>query len=348
MSELRKDPILERWVIIAEERAKRPAAFVYDDPPTSGEPCPFCEGQEAETLPEVAAVRKPETSADRPGWRVRVVPNRYPALDSDLEPSFEEQGMYRRMAGSGVHEVIVEGATHTKSVTELPATIMYESLGMYRQRLSALSKEHFLRSAVVIKNVGRPAGASIEHSHSQLIATPILPMRLAAELEAGERWHAEYGRCIWCMMLSEELKLGRRVILEGAEIVAFCPFAPRFPFETWLMPARHESNFEATSDACLQELATALQSVLSGIERILSQPPYNYVLHSGPFGCREHSHYHWRLEILPRLTRAAGFEQATGLYINSMTPEDAAKALRSWLSETQDQERNPINRRKMP
>lgn len=330
MPELRKDPILDRWVIIAQERASRPAAFGHDEPTPSSGPCPFCEGSESETRPEVLAVREPGTEPNTPGWRVRVVTNRYPALDPDAEPSQHLDGLYQHVAGSGIHDVIIEGAEHTRSVTELPGPLMREVLGVYRQRLNDISTDPHIANGVIIKNVGRPAGASIEHSHAQLIAPPVLPMILEGELEASRRYFASHGAPIHEAILDSERSQKSRLVYDGEEVVVFCPYAPRFPFETWFLPTRPLSHFEQSPDACLDELAPILQRVLSGIEHELNSPPYNYVTHSAPFR-EQHPYYRWRLEILPRITRVAGFEQATGLYINPISPEYSAEKLREFL-----------------
>jgi UDPglucose--hexose-1-phosphate uridylyltransferase len=330
--EIRKDPVSESWVIIAQERANRPLTTAINNRPQGQQFCPFCEGYESETLPEITALRTPGMKANGPGWSVRVVPNRYPALDTELALELYRSGIYCSIAARGAHEVIIEGAAHTRSVTELPSGMFTEVIKIYRERLASLSRLPHLRSGVLIKNVGLAAGASIEHSHSQLIATPIIPMRLQNELKTARAYYRKQRRCIWCDVLAEERRIHSRMVFEGDEIVAVCPYSPRFPFETWLMPKRHHSFFEATSDSCLVELATALHAVVWAIETILNNPPYNYVIHSAPFKSKNCSYYHWRIEILPRVTRAAGFEQATGLFINPTPPEHSAAQLREHLS----------------
>lgn len=329
--EIRKDPVSESWVIIAQERSKRPLTTAANTRPQGRRFCPFCEGHESETLPEIMALRTPGTKADGPGWCVRVVPNRYPALNIELASEFYNNGIYRSIAAKGAHEVIIEGSAHTRSVTELSLGMLIEVIKIYRERLASLSRVPHLQSGVLIKNVGLAAGASIEHSHSQLLATPIIPMRLQNELKTARAYYRTQRCCIWCDMLAEERRIGSRMVFDGDEIIALCPYSPRFPFETWLVPKRHHSSFEATSDRCLAELAAALHAVLSAIEAILDNPPYNYVIHSAPFKSKNYSYYHWRIEILPRVTRAAGFEQATGLYINPTPPEHSAAQLREQL-----------------
>jgi len=332
MPELRQDPILGHWVIISEERGRRPASVAAPVPAASDGECVFCPGNERATRAEVYAIREAGTLPDSPGWRVRVVPNKYPALRPDEPNDGEQQGLFRRRSGWGHHEVIVEGEAHTRSVTELDARRMREVVDTYRDRFRALACIPELRSAFLIKNVGDAAGMSIEHSHSQLIATPVLSPVLEAELRAAREWAAaRNGGCIWCEMIRAELERGERVIDIRGKLLAFCPWAARFPFETWILPLEHESHFELANQACLGELAELLPDVLRAIENCLSTPSYNYAIHSAPFPSEATSDYHWRLAILPRVTRVAGYEQSSGVFINHVRPEDAAEKLRRAL-----------------
>lgn len=332
MPELRRDPLLQRWVIVSAERGGRPVAErTGAEPKRDHPPCPFCPGHEDETLPEIAAARPADTSPNSPGWRVRVVPNKYPALRPDacelegLGPLFDRRG------GQGHHEVIIEGEEHTRSVSELSSDRMQEVVSVYRERFRALSAVSGLESAVLIKNVGIEAGASIEHSHSQLIATPLLPPALELELQSANEWRRQGRGCIWCSIIQEERAREERVVFEEGGLIALCPWASRFPYETWVLPSTHASHFERASDADVVELAACIQRLTHAIESCLHRPPYNYVVHSAPFPTRESLDYHWRLSLLPRITRAAGYEQATGLYINPLLPEVAAAELRSRL-----------------
>jgi UDPglucose--hexose-1-phosphate uridylyltransferase len=332
MPELRQDPILGHWVIISEERGQRPASRAAPVPDAGGSECAFCPGNERETLAEIFAIREVDTAPDSPGWRVRVVPNKYPALRPDEPNEDERQGLFRRRSGWGHHEVIVEGEAHTRSVTELEVGRMREVVAVYRDRFRALARIPGLRSAVLIKNVGDAAGMSIEHSHSQLIATPVLPPVLEAELRAAREWaSARDGGCPWCEMIRAEIESGERVVDVRGKLIAFCPWAARFPFETWILPLEHESHFELTNEACLGEFAELLPDVLRAIEGCLSTPPYNYAIHSAPFPSEPTLDYHWWLGILPRVTRVAGYEQSSGVYINHVRPEDAAAKLRRSL-----------------
>jgi UDPglucose--hexose-1-phosphate uridylyltransferase len=259
---------------------------------------------------------------------VRVVPNKFPALriEGDLERSGE--GLFDRMTGVGAHEVIIEAPSHDDRIEDLPVSHLAEILRAYRERIVDLAKDSRLEYAMVFKNQGEPAGASLEHSHSQLIATPIVPIMVAEELSGGLHHFRIKHRCIWCDIVRQEEHGGRRVILEQGGFVALAPFAPRFPFETWILPREHRSAFEETPPSGMLSLATLLSSVLGRMGRTLVDPPYNFMLHSAPLRAGGLDHFHWHLEIIPILTRVAGFEWGTGFFINPTPPEEAARYLR--------------------
>ncbi len=332
MPELRHDPLLQRWVIVSTDRGARPVLETADTKAkTRNPPCPYCPGHEAESLPEIAATRSADTNPDSPGWRVRVVPNKYPALRSDASEMEGLGPLFGRRAGHGHHEVIIEGEDHTRSVSELAPDRMREVVSAYRERFRALSTVAGLESAVLIKNVGVEAGASIEHSHSQLIATPLLPPTLELEMRSAAEWSRQGRGCIWCSIIEEERARQERVVFEQGGLIALCPWASRFPYETWILPRTHASHFESASDEDIVELAACIQKLVHAVEACLHRPPYNYVIHSAPFPTEASPEYHWRLSLLPRITHAAGYEQATGLYINPLLPEVAAADLRSRL-----------------
>jgi UDPglucose--hexose-1-phosphate uridylyltransferase len=329
MSELRKDPIVDRWVIIAENRAARPNELVQPELPGAGpEACPFCEGNEKQTPGEVAALRSKGSTADGPGWRVRVVPNRYPALEQTADQPTTSNRFYSSLPGLGVHEVIVECADHLTRTTDLSEVQLAEVLVTYRDRLLAAKLEPRLRSGMIFKNVGSAAGASIEHSHSQLIATPLLGTSLAQELSSAGQFYHSQRRCIFCELIERERADGRRMVLDATGFVAFCPYAARFPYETWILPNAHSSHYETLSRHDCNQLASVLLGAMAKIEAAADRPAYNYVIHSAPFDAEAHDLYHWHIEIIPRLTSTAGFEWGSGLYINPLAPERAADRLR--------------------
>jgi len=333
MSELRKDPVVGRWVIISTERARRPSDFPSGGTGRKGGICVFCEGQEARTPEEILAIRNPGSAPNGPGWSLRVVPNKFPALRIEGEIELAGEGLYDRMSGVGAHEVIIESPDHDASLGTLPPDRVADVLQAFRDRLRDLRKDPRFEHAIVFKNHGEAAGASLEHPHSQLIATPIVPSMVAEELEGGLQHFRIKKRCIWCDIVHQEQRGGARLVLEEDGIVAIAPFAPRFPFETWVLPVQHQSSYEEASAADLEALARALGEVLRRMTRVLSDPPYNFMLHSAPLKSEALDHYHWHLEIIPTLTKVAGFEWGTGFFINPTPPEVAAQFLRSEVPE---------------
>jgi UDPglucose--hexose-1-phosphate uridylyltransferase len=337
MPDLRKDPIVGRWVIIAKNRAKRPHELfdgVARRKPS--EFCPFCEGSERHTTHEIAAYRQPGTHRDRPGWRVRVVPNKFPALEIEGELNKRGEGMYDLMRGVGAHEVIIESPNHLTSTTQLSTDQLRDVLWIYRDRLLDLQKDRRLVYGMIFKNVGAAAGASLEHTHSQLIVTPIVPINVAEEIEGSQAYYRYRGRCIFCDMLEQELAFEKRIVFDSPGFVAFCPFAARFPFETWIVPTSHASHYESLSRGESEELARVLRRVLGKIETALDRPAYNYIIHTAPFDTLALGHYHWHIEIIPRVTKLAGFEWGTGFYINPVPPEEAATFMREIEPTSQD------------
>jgi UDPglucose--hexose-1-phosphate uridylyltransferase len=330
MPELRKDPISGRWVIIAHERAKRPHDFKGEaqTTPSDGGLCPFCEGQEDKTPPEILAYRERGTRANGPGWRIRVVPNKFPALKVEGQLEKRGDGIYDQMAGVGAHEVIIESPKHHVSMATLSDDNVREVLWVYRDRLVDLKRDTRLVHGMLFKNVGDAGGASLEHTHSQLIVTPIVPISVWEEMTGALEFFNYRGRCIYCDMVQQELSTKKRVVLDTTHFTAFCPYASRFPFETWIVPKHHSSHFENIPKPGVDDLGTVLRQVLVKLELSLDSPPYNYIVHTAPFDQQEMPHYHWHMEVIPRLTKIAGFEWGSGFYINPVPPEDAAAFLR--------------------
>ena len=329
MPELRKDPIVGRWVIIAHERAKRPHDF-RSEAPLAHAPgvCPFCEGQEDKTPPEILAYRQFGSRPNGPGWRVRVVPNRLPALKIEGHLNKRGDGIYDIMAGIGAHEVIIESPRHHVSMASLTEDNIREVLWVYRDRLVDLKKDSRLVHGMLFKNVGAAGGASLEHTHSQLIVTPIIPISVWEEMTGALEFLNYRGRCIFCDMVQQELAVEKRIVLDSAHFTAFCPFASRFPFEIWILPKTHSSHFENIPKPVVDDLGHVLHQVLNKLELALDNPAYNYIIHTAPFDTQSLPHYHWHIEIIPRLTKVAGFEWGSGFYINPVPPEDAAGFLR--------------------
>ena len=328
MPELRKDPVVGRWVIISTERARRPSDFAGEPVRPHSTDCVFCPGHEDKTPPEILAGRPPGSRANTPGWTHRVVPNKFPALriEGDLDPTGE--GPFDRMTGVGAHEVVIETPEHTGSLAAMPVESLAEVLLAFRERIIDLKKDSRFQYILIFKNHGEAAGASLEHPHSQLIATPIIPIMVTEELAGSLQYYKMKERCVWCDILRHERRARRRLILESHGFAALAPFAPRFPFETWILPVRHRSAFEESGVDELRNLAVVLGDFLRRMNRTLGDPPFNFMLHTAPLSEPALEHFHWHLEVIPKLTRVAGFEWGSGFFINPMPPEDAAIALR--------------------
>ncbi len=332
MPELRKDPIVGRWVIISTERSKRPRDYAISSTrATEGGFCPFCEGNESSTPPEVLAYREQGCPPNNPGWQLRAIPNKFPALKIEGELDREGLGVYDKMSGIGAHEVIIESPDHSKNMSDLTPEEMYNVMISYRERIIDLKQDHRLRYILVFKNHGAAAGASLEHTHSQLIALPIIPISVAEELQGTNTYFNLKERCIFCDLVRQETRDGSRVVMENEYFLAICPFAPRFPFETWVLPKKHYSSYDMMEDKEeYKKLASIMLKVLGKIDKGLNSPPYNFILHTSPVNINEGSkNYHWHFEIMPTLAKVAGFEWGTGFYINPTPPEDAAEYLRS-------------------
>ena len=329
MPELRKDPIIGRWVIISTERAKRPTDLrVSPDEKGAGSFCPFCEGHEDKTPPEIMAYRRDGSRPDGPGWNIRVVPNKFPALQIEGNLDRRGEGMFDRMNGIGAHEVIIETPRHCVNMAKLSDRETEDVLWAYRDRILDLKKDKRFRYILVFKNQGQAAGASLEHTHSQVIALPIVPKRVSEEIEGAKRYYTYKERCVYCDIIRQELDSGVRVIRENKGFVAIAPFTPRFPFETWIIPKHHDPCFEDGLKDEYEQLAQILNDTLMRLDVTLNSPPYNYLLHNSPCNDLDREVYHWHLEVIPKLTKVAGFEWGTGFYINPTAPEEAAKYLR--------------------
>jgi UDPglucose--hexose-1-phosphate uridylyltransferase len=330
MPDLRRDPIVGRWVIISTERNGRPHDFARLQParPISTALCPFCPGQERLTPKEIMAYRPQPAEPNAPNWTVRVVPNKFPALQVEGDLGREGMGLYDRMNGVGAHEVIIETPGHSEGLATMPLQDLENVLWAYRDRIIDLKNDLRFRYILIFKNHGAAAGATLEHSHSQLIALPIVPTSVQNEI-AGCRTHYEQKeRCIYCDSLRQDLSDGDRIVAENPEFVCVAPFAPRFPFEMWILPKRHAGYFEESQKTQFESLACMLSESLRRMDTVLADPAYNFMLHSSPLHERTGDYYHWHLEIIPKLTQVAGFEWGTGFYINPVSPEEAAKCLR--------------------
>lgn len=327
--EIRRDPITNRAVIIAEERAGRPCDFVMPelDKNIASEDCPFCVGNENQTPGEIDAFRAEGSEPDRPGWKVRVVPNKFPAVRRTVAPETSGDRLLSAIGGFGSHEVIVDTTEHRASVSQLSVEQYTDVLRMYRRRLLDLAKDKRLAYGLIFKNVGPAAGASLAHAHSQLIATPVIPSVIAEEIKGAAKYWVRQGSCVWCDLIERAREDGR-VVKESEHFIALCPYAPRFPLETHVLPTFHIRQFEETAEDLLAEFSELMVYLIGTIETTLGLSAYNYLFHTAPFDFAEARQYHWHVEIIPRTTSIAGFEWGTGYYINPVPPEVAAERLR--------------------
>lgn len=337
MPELRKDPVIGRWVIIATERANRPDQFANKEQDNAPEkPCPFCENHEADTPQEIYAIRPDNTRKNSPGWEVRVIPSIAPILRIEGDLERRGKGVYDVMNGIGAHEVVIETNQHIQNMADLADQQISKVFSCYIERLQDLEKDKRFKYVLIFKNYGWSAGGGrIKHSRSQLIATPVNPKRVKEELVGARHYYEYHERCIFCDMIKQEIETKDRVVLDLDGFIAVVPFASRFPFEVWILPKKHSCDFTQMDSTMRLNLAKAMKIVLQKLKKGLNDPAYNYVIHTAPFRRQKLGYwksidndYHWHIEIMPRLTRVAGFEWGTGFYICPMPPENAAKFLR--------------------
>jgi len=337
MPELRKDPIIGRWVIIATERAKRPDQFSGKQEEFPSEKnCPFCTGSESQTPPEIYSVRPSHTPPNTPGWELRVVPSISPFLRIEGDLDRRGKGLYDMMNGVGAHEIIIETNQHIANMCDLSNEQIAKVLRCYADRIADLEKDKRFKYTLVFKNYGKSAGGgSLRHSRSQLIATPVNPKRVKEELTGAKQYFDYHERCVFCDLIRQEIEQKDRIVLDLDGFIAITPFAARFPFETWILPKKHCADYTCQDSESLRNLGKVLKIVLSKLKKGLNDPPYNYVIHTAPFRRQKAGYwktvdqdYHWHIEIMPRLTRVAGFEWGTGFYICPLPPEDAAAFLR--------------------
>ncbi len=315
------------------ERAARPLALSHVKPhdrrDAERDRCPFCEGREENTPHERLAIRTPGSAANGPGWQLRVIPNKFPAVRPLANADPLGVGLLEAMPGHGEHELVIPCARHESNPVQLTNDEFADLLGAYRERLLTLATDPRLEYATIFQNVGAEAGASLAHVHSQILATPFVPDAVQLELDGSMRHFKREERCVFCDILSQETAANVRTVAKTAGFVALVPFAGRFAYETWVLPCRHGSRYEALTDDEADELVWLMRTVLRDLDAVLDEPAYNYYLHTAPLRSPELPHYHWHLEIIPRTARAAGFEWGSGCFINTVAPEHAAAELRA-------------------
>jgi UDPglucose--hexose-1-phosphate uridylyltransferase len=332
--EYRKDPLSDGWVVVAAERNGRPDEFRELPVQRSAGPCPFCRGNESATPGEV--YNYPPGAGSN--WKVRVVPNKYPAVVrcDGLKPSVINKTfkngtpqLFTSLLGHGGHEVIIESADHKISLTDLDEESLRLTYLAYRDRMQVLAAEGSWNYVQIFKNVGAAAGSSIEHAHSQVVGLPAVPVRVMDELVHSKAYLKKMGRPLFESLIEEELSQGTRIVAETPNFVSLCPYASRFAYEMWVLPRHPLPRFEQSGNDLVIELGHCVSQVLGKLERTLNRPAYNYLIHTAPLDGSADDHYHWHVEIFPRITKPAGFEWGTGYYINPVAPEQAAEILRA-------------------
>lgn len=331
MSEFRRDLLTGNWVIIAPERNLRPHQFEKRKKfkhVGSPEVCPFCPGNERKTPPEVYSLRDASTLPDSPGWKIRVVPNKFPILARGAELRWVNKGFFQSISGFGYHEVIIESTYHFKTISDMETGEIERIFFTYQERLKDLKRDERIKYVVIFKNHGEEAGASISHPHSQLVALPLVPPDVENRIQNLRKFYINKEKCALCFIIEEEVKSGERVIAENKGFVAFAPFASRFPFELLLVPKVHSSSFVSLSKDERILLAKIYRDVIRRMDFVLEHPCYNVILHIPPFYGNHEEYYHWYIQIIPQLTRVAGFEVGSGIIVNVISPEQAADFLR--------------------
>lgn len=342
MQQLRKDPIIGRWVIMATGRARRPGTFIASDKSNLDakalKTCQFCDGHEKETPQEIFAIRPKGSKPNTPGWQVRVISDKSPVFQPDVKLNPKMHGLYEVLETRGVHEVVAETPEHIANMADLDVKQIKQVMEAYSVRLKEIEKDTTLSYALAHKNYNWSRdNKNIPHSHSQIIATPVIPLRVREELKGAKKYYDYHERCIFCDLIKQELTHRHRLVAENDHFLTITPFAARFPFEMWILPKKHHAHFWQGAVGEEMDLAKILKESLLRLKNGVSDPAYHYVIHTAPFvrkngkGSRFTTideDYHWHIEIIPRLTHVAGFEKGTGFYICPIPPEEAADYLR--------------------
>jgi UDPglucose--hexose-1-phosphate uridylyltransferase len=329
MPELRQDPTTKDWVVIAKERSRRPDQFKRESPPLSPRTatCPFCPGNEHLTPPTIAE------SAGLSAWKVRVVANKFAAFEADARHHPRQHSFFNSQGAYGHHEVVIETPEHGTNMGQMDISGVRAILRMYQERYRALRGDPKVKLVLAFRNHGVSAGASLAHPHSQIIGTPIIPPGIRRKYEVAIRYFDDTEDCIYCAVRDEELKDGRRLLLETRFLTVFHPFASQVPFETWIIPKRHNPSFANAEGHELDDLALSLRAVLGALHAALGNPDYNLIIHTAPVEDEHKPYFLWHVEIRPRLATPAGFELGTGVFINTAVPEETAAYFRPLVAE---------------
>jgi UDPglucose--hexose-1-phosphate uridylyltransferase len=325
--ELRYNIITRDWVVISTERSKRPHDFISPKKivqpiPAFKEGCPFCPGNEGNGSDETFRLGSGK------GWKVRSIRNKFPAFSPKEKLERVNNGLYHSITGYGAAEVIIENPRHDLCVATMSDEEVEYILKVYKSRYLDIQQMKGIEAIIIFRNHGLSAGTSLEHPHSQLIATPIMPPQIRNRVESATRFYDTTGKCVFCEMLEEELRAKKRIVLENERFVSFVPYAGAVPFLTWIFPKRHSSSFGDINDAEIKDLARTLRQTLAKLYLGLNNPDFNYTIRSIPVKEDGKEYFHWYLSIVPRITQPAGFELGSGIFINASLPEESAEFLR--------------------
>jgi UDPglucose--hexose-1-phosphate uridylyltransferase len=347
--EIRINPIVPtESVLVATARGMRPKQAEEPAPRDTRkhvETCPFCKGNEEKTPPTIQAVPNEEN------WQIRIVENLYPVLGDDRDDSGVSFGLQQTIDGYGRHEVIIDHAQHGIAVHEMSEEHLTSLLTTYQERIHQLyQSDSRLRYVLVFKNFGPAAGASIKHTHSQIIAMPVVPDNVQAEVDHSRIFYSKHQRCVFCSLIDEaltfeariydresgdmrrQIDVGQFIIERGKKFIAIKPFASRYEWEIHILPIQHQADFQDASAEDLEDFAQVLKNSMARLDAVLGGVQYNFFLHSRPHGSDYDDvdeSYHWHLEICPRTSIPTGFELGSGLFVNTVAPEEAAERLRS-------------------
>lgn len=328
MSEFRQNLATKEWVILSPERSRRPNDISKESKierkiPEYEESCPFCRGHEDQTTAPVYVF--PNES----DWQVRVVHNKFAALNTDTNADRKKDGRFLSAKGFGIAEVVIEHPQHNMNPALMSISEVTNILTAYKKRQIAISKDERINLITIFRNHGAKAGTSLQHPHSQVIATPIVPPHVRYPMEQAVHHYDMYGRCVYCEMVAEEILQDKRILINSENFVAFCPYASRSPYECRIYPKKHIPSFSLLNEKKLVELAGVLKEVLQRLYIGLDNPDYNYIIRSSPLGDEDTRHLHWYMLIVPKESIQAGFEIGSGIFINTVAPEDAKQFLLS-------------------
>ncbi|MEI7542361.1 MAG: galactose-1-phosphate uridylyltransferase [bacterium] len=325
MSELRKDPVINRWVITLDDKSFKPQADskIPANLSDKDSSCALCPGNEDKTGKNILSVNDPDGK-----WKVRVIPNNHPYLRVETPLKKKGVGIFDVISGTGANEIIVDTPLHNVDFDKMDVSRVVDVIRTYKDRILDLKNDTRLEYVLIFKNRGERAGSNSQHLHSQLMALPVIPKKITEEMDASKEYFNFKKRCVYCDLVDNEIHMKERIVRETERFVCITPFASQTPFEMWIIPKTHASHFYKLSENEEADLAIILKDSITRLNKALNYPSYNYMIHTTPVKQQDIDHYHWHIEIMPRVKSIAGFEWGSGFYINPTLPEEAADFLR--------------------